>query len=281
MASKPSFARLRDLATASKASLNGKDRATTAPVASDDRSSEGIGTVHAEHPFTASPVEAGPARQANLPERRASILRPAPLPPLHTHGPTTGRFAPASTPGAKTLSNRGPASGLLTNASPAVGGSTDALFAPPMGSNPNLNRSPRWGVIPVAAGSPMQAQDGAASASSLHNPNVNVGAGAESSLVNLPLSARVSCHTIGDGGDAGAAGLKRSLSVREDGTVEIPRFKRKELNLGLVPCGPGRRVAWMALWAWCILWSLAGLVSIWDPLPCDIRPVSLRSQLDS
>jgi hypothetical protein len=44
--------------------------------------------------------------------------------------------------------------------------------------------------------------------------------------------------------------------------VEIPRFKRKELNLGLVrKRGPGQRIAWVLLWLVWFINGLAGLVS--------------------
>jgi hypothetical protein len=44
--------------------------------------------------------------------------------------------------------------------------------------------------------------------------------------------------------------------------VEIPRFRRKELNLALVKRrGPGQRIAWAMLWVVWLVNGLAGLVS--------------------
>jgi hypothetical protein len=43
--------------------------------------------------------------------------------------------------------------------------------------------------------------------------------------------------------------------------VEIPRFRRKELNLALVrKRGLGQRVAWVLLWVSWVVNGLAGLV---------------------
>lgn len=45
--------------------------------------------------------------------------------------------------------------------------------------------------------------------------------------------------------------------------MEIPRFKRKELNLQLVKRrGPGQRIAWIGLWAVWLINGLGGLVSL-------------------
>ena len=45
--------------------------------------------------------------------------------------------------------------------------------------------------------------------------------------------------------------------------VEIPRFKRKELNLGLVRRrGPWQRIGWIMLWLTWLVNGLAGLVSL-------------------
>jgi len=45
--------------------------------------------------------------------------------------------------------------------------------------------------------------------------------------------------------------------------VEIPRFKRKELNLTLVRRrGPWQRIGWIMLWATWLVNGLAGLVSL-------------------
>ena len=47
-----------------------------------------------------------------------------------------------------------------------------------------------------------------------------------------------------------------------DEMVEIPRFKRKELNLALIrKRGPWQRIAWVMLWLVWLLNGLAGLVS--------------------
>jgi hypothetical protein len=44
--------------------------------------------------------------------------------------------------------------------------------------------------------------------------------------------------------------------------VEIPRFKRKELNLALVrKRGPWQRIGWIMLWVVWLVNGLAGLVS--------------------
>jgi hypothetical protein len=45
--------------------------------------------------------------------------------------------------------------------------------------------------------------------------------------------------------------------------VEIPRFKRKELNLGLLRRrGPWQRIGWIMLWLTWLVNGLAGLVSL-------------------
>lgn len=45
--------------------------------------------------------------------------------------------------------------------------------------------------------------------------------------------------------------------------VELPRFKRKELNLGLVRRrGPWQRIGWIMLWLTWLVNGLAGLVSL-------------------
>lgn len=65
--------------------------------------------------------------------------------------------------------------------------------------------------------------------------------------------------------------LHRSTSGRED-TVEIPRFKRKELNLGIVRRpGPVRRIAWLVLWGVCLGNGLLSLVCL---LPIRFIPSS-------
>ena len=44
--------------------------------------------------------------------------------------------------------------------------------------------------------------------------------------------------------------------------VEIPRFKLRELNLGIVSRrGLGMKLAWFGLWAFCTCNALLGLVS--------------------
>jgi hypothetical protein len=202
-------------------------------------------------------------------QRQTTILRPAPLPPLGSSSPSATRFAPPTISPSRSLANRG--SGLLANtAIPAARSSADALFAPAATSMQDLRTNNS------AAPSPVRSQTGSSPGGGwLHNPHVDFG-----SAPNLPLSMRLSqlgTRDASDGiaapgtgqqyqtpqGQPGQGGLNRSLSVREDGTVEIPRFKRKELNLDMVPGGMGRRVLWMSLWGWCIVWTLTGLVSLY------------------
>ncbi|WVQ93671.1 hypothetical protein IAU59_000747 [Kwoniella sp. CBS 9459] len=47
---------------------------------------------------------------------------------------------------------------------------------------------------------------------------------------------------------------------REEGLIEIPRFKTKELNLGIVRTrGPRQKAAWLCLWA---IWVVNGMLSL-------------------
>lgn len=47
----------------------------------------------------------------------------------------------------------------------------------------------------------------------------------------------------------------------EEDMIEIPRFKKRQLNLGIVAGGAGQRAAWYALWAAWLAWGLFSLVS--------------------
>jgi hypothetical protein len=54
--------------------------------------------------------------------------------------------------------------------------------------------------------------------------------------------------------------------------VEIPRFRRKELNLALVKKrGPGQRFAWAMLWIMWLVNGLAGLVSQLMSVDCEAQ----------
>lgn len=256
MKSKPSFAKLRELARASKASLTGSYKDQTAHI-----STTGVGG-HPDSAFGGTMAFAEPEKQQTGDQRSTTLLRAAPLPPLRSSSPSErSRFAPPSISPSKALANR--SSGLLANVNTghAARTSADALFAPAIGPTSMRDERTDGTGMHSAAPSPARSDGGW-----LHNPNVDFG-----SAPNLPLPMRMSQLRVQGGetgqqyqtpqGQPGAGGLRRSVSVREDGTVEIPRFKRKELNLEMVPHGLGRRMAWVGLWGWCVLWVFAGLVS--------------------
>ena len=46
----------------------------------------------------------------------------------------------------------------------------------------------------------------------------------------------------------------------ESGLVEIPRFKKRELNLAIVRGSGPWRLAWYAIWTWWLLNAMAALV---------------------
>jgi hypothetical protein len=56
--------------------------------------------------------------------------------------------------------------------------------------------------------------------------------------------------------------IRGQAAVEGEEMVEIPRFKRKELNLALVrKRGPWQRIGWIMLWVVWLVNGLAGLVS--------------------
>lgn len=59
----------------------------------------------------------------------------------------------------------------------------------------------------------------------------------------------------------GVSPARSSVWAKDDGLVEIPRFKKRELNLGIIAGSRWQRIAWVCLWAGWILWGLLSLVS--------------------
>jgi hypothetical protein len=55
---------------------------------------------------------------------------------------------------------------------------------------------------------------------------------------------------------------RSSMWGKEEGLVEIPRFKKRELNLGIAGGGLGQRVGWVMLWLGWLIWGLLSLVRI-------------------
>ena len=58
-----------------------------------------------------------------------------------------------------------------------------------------------------------------------------------------------------------ASAVLEDHAIREGGMIEIPRFKRKDLNLSFVKSGWRQRLVWLGLIGICAVNALAGLVS--------------------